>query len=123
MRVVATTSLLALIAVACTTTPPPALPQATTTAGAAAATAVVAHAATVPVDHRFVALSDGQLGRILLVDLTKGTSTEVVTARGSPRPPVCWICLAGRPGYGSSSVKNARTPVRSCGSPTATGYG
>jgi len=87
MRVVATTSLLAVVAVACTSTPPPALPQATTTAGAAAATAVVAHSATVPVEHRYVALSDGQIGRILLVDLAKGTSTEVVTARGSPARP------------------------------------
>jgi hypothetical protein len=87
MRVVLTTSVLAVIAVACTSTPPPALPQATTSAGPAAATAVVARAATLPVDHRYVALSDGQIGRILLVDLAKGTSTEVVTARGSPGRP------------------------------------
>jgi len=86
MRVVATTSLFAVIAVACSSTPPPALPQATT-AGAAAATAVVAHAATVTVDHRYVALSDGQIGRILLVDLANGASTEVVVARGSPGRP------------------------------------
>src|SRR5438552_1549303 len=38
-------------------------------------------------DHRYVALSDGQIGRILLVDLATGASTEVVTARGAPARP------------------------------------
>jgi hypothetical protein len=32
-------------------------------------------------------MSDGQTGRILLVDLAKGTNTEVVAARGSPDRP------------------------------------
>jgi Tol biopolymer transport system component len=85
MRVVATTSLLVVIAVACTSSAPPALSHAPTPTGAA--TAVVAHAATVPLDRRYVALSDGQIGRILLVDLAKGTSTEIVTARGSRGRP------------------------------------
>jgi Tol biopolymer transport system component len=48
---------------------------------------VVARAASVPADHRYIAVSDGQTGRILLVDLTKGTSAEVVAARGSPERP------------------------------------
>jgi hypothetical protein len=88
MRVVATTSLLAIIAVACTSAPPPpAGSQTSRTAGTASFAAVVAHATTVPVEHRYVALSDGQMGRILLVDVARGTSTEVVVARGSPGRP------------------------------------
>ena len=87
MRVVATTSLLAVIAVACSSTPPPARPQTSGTPGTASSAAVVAHATTVPADHRYVALSDGQIGRILLVDLATGASTEVVTARGAPARP------------------------------------
>jgi len=88
MRVVATTSLLAVIAVACTSAPPPSGGSQTgRPAGTASSAAVVAHATTVPVEHRYVALSDGQMGRILLVDLTRGTSTEVVAARGSPGRP------------------------------------
>jgi len=92
MKVVAATSLAALLAVACTSTPPPASqPQSGAPAASggivAPTAAVVARAATVPADHRFVALSDGQTGRILLVDLAKGTSAEVVAARGSPGRP------------------------------------
>jgi hypothetical protein len=92
MKLVAATSLAALLAVACTSEPPP---QAQPQSGAPAASAsivaptaaVVARAASVPSDRRFVALSDGQTGRILLVDLTKGTSAEVVAARGSRERP------------------------------------
>ena len=51
------------------------------------AAAVVARVAIVPADHRYIALSDGQTGRILLVDLVKGASTEIVAARGSPGRP------------------------------------
>ncbi len=90
MRVVATTSLLAIvavIAVACTSAPSPAASQTGGPAGTPSSAAVVAHASTVPADHRYVTLSDGQIGRLLLVDLAKGTSTEVVTSRGSPARP------------------------------------
>jgi hypothetical protein len=92
MKVVVATSLVTLLAVACTSTPPPtSQPQSgapARTGGIVAPTAaVVARAASVPADHRFVALSDGQTGRILLVDLAKGTSAEVVSARGSPGRP------------------------------------
>src|SRR5439155_13233082 len=68
-------------------TPTPAEPPNRRAARTAAFAAVVAHATTVPADHRYVALSDGQIGRILLVDLATGASTEVVTARGSPARP------------------------------------
>jgi hypothetical protein len=49
--------------------------------------AVVASASTVPADHRYVALSDGQIGRLLLVDLASGATTEVVAARGASAKP------------------------------------
>lgn len=88
MKVLAIT-VAALLAVACTATPaespsqsgtgnPGAVPQ---------SAAVVARPANVPAEHRYISLSDGQTGRILLVDLGKGTSTEVVAARGSPERP------------------------------------
>ena len=91
MRVKVAASLAALLAFACTSTPasqtePRSGGPAASGAGAPAAT-VVARPASVPADHRFVALSDGQTGRILLVDLAKGSSTEVVAARGSPGRP------------------------------------
>ena len=44
-------------------------------------------------------------------------------APGSPRSPACWTCRPGRRGCGSSSARNARTPARSCGSPTSTATG
>src|SRR5208282_3927190 len=44
-------------------------------------------------------------------------------ARGSPRSPACWTCRPGRRASGSSSAKNARTPARSCGSPTPAATG
>jgi Tol biopolymer transport system component len=91
MRLVAATSLAALLAVTCSASPPQAVPSTRASPGtsgrALAAAAVVAHAAGVPADHRYIALSDGQTGRILLVDLAKGASTEVVAARGSPGRP------------------------------------
>jgi Tol biopolymer transport system component len=90
MRAVGTTSLVALLAVACTSAPTPAQSPAVTTAPPGIVTpaaAVVAQAASVPADHRYVALSDGQAGRIVLVDLVRGTSVEVVAARGSPGRP------------------------------------
>ncbi len=88
MKVVAATSLAALLAVACTSTPAPQSGAPVVSAGnGVPAAAVVARAASVPADHRYIALSDGQTGRILLVDLAKGTSAEVVAARGSPGRP------------------------------------
>jgi outer membrane protein assembly factor BamB len=88
MRLVVTTSLATLLAAACTSTPPAQLPLGTSGASIGApAAAVVAQAAIVAVDHRYVAVSDGQTGRILLVDLARGTSAEVVAARGSPGRP------------------------------------
>ncbi len=87
----ASTSLAVAMAVACSAAPPPEQSQATASAASAIGTgqisAVVAHASTVPADHRYVALSDGQRGRILLVDLSSGSLTEVVAARGSPGKP------------------------------------
>ena len=88
MRVALTTSAAVLLAAACTSTPPPRPAATADSAGIVApAVAIVARVATVPADHRYVAFSDGQTGRILLVDLAKGTSTEVVAARGSPGRP------------------------------------
>lgn len=49
--------------------------------------AIVAHATSVPADHRYIALSDGQAGRLMLVDLANGTTAEVVSARGSTEKP------------------------------------
>ena len=88
MKVVAA-AVAALFVVACTATPTePAPATGTASPGAVAPTAaVVARAASVPPDHRYITVSDGQTGRILLVDLTKGTSAEVVAARGSPERP------------------------------------
>ena len=92
MRAVVLTSLAVVVATACQSTPPPA--QVGQPSGAssspsivAPAVAVVARAISVPADHRYVSMSDGQTGRILLVDLTKGTNTEVIAARGSPDRP------------------------------------
>jgi Tol biopolymer transport system component len=76
---IAATALAALLA-ACTSAP-------VAVSLSAGATAVVVHPATVPADHRYVAVSEGRTARILLVDLAKGTTTEVVAARGSPERP------------------------------------
>lgn len=89
MRALVTTALSVLV-VACQSAPPPGESVATrpgATGRAPSAPAVTAHAATVPADHRYVAISDGQTGRIVLVDLAKGMSAEVVAARGSPARP------------------------------------
>jgi hypothetical protein len=86
MKAVATTSLAALLVAACASAPPP-LASGVAGGASTASTPVAAHAASVPSDHRYVALSDGQTGRVLLVDLAKGTSAEVVVARGSPGRP------------------------------------
>ncbi|MGH2492077.1 MAG: hypothetical protein ACRDF9_11255 [Candidatus Limnocylindria bacterium] len=88
MKRVATTSLAVLLA-ACSTSPPPqpGQPSAAASGIGAPTAAVVARPASVPADHRYIALSDGQTGRILLVDLAKGTSTEIVAARGSSGRP------------------------------------
>jgi Tol biopolymer transport system component len=76
------------VAVACTSTPVPPFSQPSSSAGIVKpAAAVVARAASVPADHRYIPLSDGQTGRILLVDLANGATTEVVSARGSPGRP------------------------------------
>jgi Tol biopolymer transport system component len=92
MRAVVVTTLAVLTATACQSTPPPA--QVVQPSGAssapgivAPAVAVLAHAISVPADHRYVSVSDGQTGRILLIDLSKGTNTEIVAARGSPDRP------------------------------------
>ena len=92
MKVVTATSLAALLALACTSAPEPRSgaqsgPPAATGDIVAPKAAVVARPATVPADHRYIALSDGQTGRILLVDLATGTTAEVVAARGSPARP------------------------------------
>jgi Tol biopolymer transport system component len=92
MRAVVVTTLAVLTVTACQSTPPPA--QVVQPSGAssapgivAPAVAVLAHAISVPADHRYVSVSDGQTGRILLIDLSKGTNTEIVAARGSPDRP------------------------------------
>ena len=92
MRTLVLTSLAVVMATACQSTPPPAqVPQPSGAPSApgivAPAVAVVARAISVPADHRYVSMSDGQTGRILLVDLAKGTNTEVIAARGSPDRP------------------------------------
>jgi len=87
------TSFAVVVITSCQSAPPPGQAQATASASPTAtvkvaqAAAVVAFAASVPVDHRYASISDGQTGRIVLVDLAKGTSTEVVAARGSPGRP------------------------------------
>jgi Tol biopolymer transport system component len=45
---------------------------------------VAARATSVPHEHRFVAGAEVEVGRIWLVDLERGTSTDVVVARGEP---------------------------------------
>jgi Tol biopolymer transport system component len=89
MRLVATASFALLVA--CTSAPPQAAQSGSPSTGrpgiVAPAALVQAHAVGVPADHRYVALSDGQTGRIVLVDLARGASTEVVAARGSPGRP------------------------------------
>ena len=88
MRAAATA--LFVLLVACQSAPPPGESVATrpgATGKASSTRAVTAQAASVPADHRYVAVSDGQVGRIVLVDLVKGTSAEVVTAHGSPARP------------------------------------
>ena len=102
MRAVVVGWLAVLVATACQSAPPPAQvvqPSSATSAPGIVgpAVAVLAHAIGVPADHRYVSLSDGQTGRILLVDLVKGTSTEIVAARGSP----------GRPYYAPSFSESA----------------
>ena len=92
MRAALATSFAALLAVGCTT-PSPQSGQSSPSAGTSTATtaastaAVVACAASVPAERRYVAVSDGQTGRILLVDLARRASVEVVAARGSPGRP------------------------------------
>lgn len=95
MRTLTTAALALGLTVACTPPPPqvaepfvsqpPGIAPAITPA--TAAVAVIARAAAVPVEHRYVAVSDGQTGRIILVDLASGTSAEVVSAHGSPGRP------------------------------------
>ncbi|MDP9252046.1 MAG: hypothetical protein M3O80_03485 [Chloroflexota bacterium] len=88
MRVAVTTSAVILLVAACTSEPPPRSAATPDNANVTApAVAVVARVASVPADHRYMSFSDGQSGRILLVDLAKGMSTEVVAARGSPGRP------------------------------------
>ena len=48
---------------------------------------------------------------------------QVREGRGSRTSPACWTWTAGPAGCGSSSARSARTPARSCGSPTSTGTG
>jgi hypothetical protein len=92
MRPLVPAALAVLVATACQSTPPP-TQVAPPSGGSSApgigvpAVAVVARSISVPADHRYVSMSDGQTGRILLIDLAKGTNTEVVAARGSPDRP------------------------------------
>ena len=86
MKRVATITL-ALLGVACSASPPSGQPSAGAPGIGAPTGAIVTRPASVPADHRYVALSDGQTGRILLVDLATGASTEVVAARGSSGKP------------------------------------
>jgi len=48
---------------------------------------VTARATGVAREHRYVATSEGERGYILLIDLTTGTSVQVVAARGSGGKP------------------------------------
>jgi len=86
---VATMSLAVAVVTGCSSSTPPQSGQASERASGigAPAAAIVAHAASVPADHRYVAVSDGRAGRIVLVDLAKGTTAEVVAARGSSEKP------------------------------------
>jgi Tol biopolymer transport system component len=88
MKSVATAASAVVLLAACAST---SLPKSGPPAGSAGIVApaamVAARAANVPADHRYVSVSDGQTGRILLVDLASGSSTEVVSARGSPGRP------------------------------------
>lgn len=88
MKRLLTISLAAVLAACNVAAPQPtAQPPDGATSIAVPKVAVVAQAATVPPDHRYVAVSDGQTGRLLLVDLTNGATKEVVTARGAPAKP------------------------------------
>jgi len=82
---------LAVFVVACASAPPPAavpLTTASTPSPASTGRALVSARATkVPPDHRFIAASDGESGRILLIDLGTGTGAQVVTARGTSGKP------------------------------------
>ena len=84
----------ALVAAACSGAPPGA---ATRSAGPSAASSapvtpsgaslVTARASSVALEHRYVAVSDGERGHILLVDLATGTGVQAVSARGSSSKP------------------------------------
>lgn len=77
-----------LLAVACSSGTTPGTPTSPGQSGTAAGPSTPAvRAIDVPPEHRYVAASDGQSGRILLVDLTSGTSTQVVSVRGPSAKP------------------------------------
>ncbi len=84
-----------LVAMACAAAQPPsAVSRAPSAAGAAAgpssassASLVIARAAVVAPEHRYVAASEGERGHILLIDLATGTSVQVASARGSSGKP------------------------------------
>ncbi len=76
----------ALVCAACTATPPGST-SGDAPVSIAAVAAVTAHAAAMPAEHRYVAASDGQTGRILLVDLTTGGAALVLSARGPSAKP------------------------------------
>lgn len=84
---IATLSLAVIVTACSSSTPQPSQSRAGPSGIGAPTAAVVARAASVPADRRYVALSDGQTGRIVLVDLKSGASTEVVASRGSPGRP------------------------------------
>jgi Tol biopolymer transport system component len=72
------------IATACSPSTTPVVPS---LPAAAVGAPVTVHAATVPKDHRYVATAEGRIGHLLLVDLEKGTVSEVITAAGELEKP------------------------------------
>ena len=83
MKVVVATSLVTLLALACTSTPhPESGPPAGNAGVVAPAAAVVARAASVPADHRYVALSDGQRTAVLLHYYLDSPVADIADALG-----------------------------------------
>ena len=88
MKRLLTVSLAAVLAACDAAAPPASAPPSAAASGTGVPkTAIAARASNVPADHRYVAISDGQSGRLVLVDLASGSLSEVVTARGSTAKP------------------------------------
>lgn len=92
ITVLAATVLVA--AASCSGAPPSAVTRSSVPSAASPASAtpsgasvVTAHATSVTLEHRYVAVSEGERGHILLVDLATGTGVQVVSARGSSSKP------------------------------------